>query len=63
MRTNIVIDDSLMKEALELSGAKTKKEVVELGLRTLVQLKRQERISHYKGRLEWDGDLEQMRTA
>ncbi len=61
MRTNIVIDDDLMDEALKLTGAKTKKEAVELGLRTLVQLKRQERIKTYKGKLQWTGDLDQMR--
>jgi Arc/MetJ family transcription regulator len=61
MRTNIVIDDNLMHEALKLTGARTKKEVVELGLRTLVQLKHQERIKRYKGKLKWEGDLEQMR--
>jgi Arc/MetJ family transcription regulator len=63
MRTNIVIDDMLMAEALELTGAKTKKEAVELGLRALVQLKRQERIRRYKGKLEWEGDLDQMRNS
>jgi Arc/MetJ family transcription regulator len=63
MRTNIVIDDTLMDEALKLTGAKTKKEAVELGLRTIVQLKRQERIKRYKGRLKWEGDLDQMRDS
>jgi len=63
MRTNIVIDDSLMDEALKLTGAKTKKEAVELGLRTLVQFKRQERIRRYKGKLQWEGDLDQMRDS
>ncbi len=61
MRTNILIDDTLMNEALKLTGVSTKKEAVELGLRTLVQLKRQERIKRYKGKLEWEGDLERMR--
>lgn len=63
MRTNIVIDDALMDEALKLTGAKTKKEAVELGLRTIVQLKRQERIKRYKGKLKWEGDLDQMRDS
>jgi Arc/MetJ family transcription regulator len=62
MRTNIVIDDALMKEALKLTGAKTKREAVELGLRTVVQIKRQERIKRHKGKLKWEGDLDQMRT-
>ena len=63
MRTNIVIDDQLMNEVMQLTGMKTKKEVVELGLRTLVQLKRQERIRQYKGKLHWEGDLDAMRVA
>ncbi len=63
MRTNIVIDDALMKEAIRLTGLKTKKETVELGLRTLVQIKRQERIRRYKGKLKWEGDLDQMRKS
>ena len=41
MRTNIVIDDKLMKETLRLTGLRTKREVVELGLRTIVRLRKQ----------------------
>lgn len=62
MRTNIVIDDKLMAAALKVTGARTKREVVELGLRALVQLKQQERIRGYRGKLKWTGDLERMRT-
>ncbi len=62
MRTNIVIDDDLMAEALKVTGARSKREVVELGLKTLVQLKRQERIRGLRGKLRWSGDLEAMRT-
>lgn len=62
MRTNIVIDDRLMAEALKATGARTKKEAVELGLKTLIRLKRQERIRGYRGKLRWAGDLEKMRT-
>ena len=61
MRTNIVINDSLMNEAILLTGIKTKKDVVELGLKTLIRLKNQENIRAYKGKLAWDGDLESMR--
>ncbi len=61
MRTNIVIDDALMKSALEASGAATKREVVELGLRTLVRLARQADMRRYRGKLDWKGDLERMR--
>ena len=63
MRTNIVIDDELMKEALEVSGLRTKKEAVELGLKTLVRLKRQERIRKFKGGLRWEGDLAEQRST
>jgi Arc/MetJ family transcription regulator len=62
MRTNIVIDDDLMRQALHLSGARTKREVVDLALRRLVQLKRQEEILAYRGKIKWEGDLDAMRT-
>ncbi len=62
MRTNIVIDDDLMKEALRATGLQTKREVVELGLRTLVRLGRQQGIRSLRGKLTWHGDLEAMRT-
>ena len=61
MRTNIVIDDNLMAEAMELSQSKTKKAVVESGLRLLIQIKKQERIKSLRGQLKWTGDLEKMR--
>lgn len=51
MRINIVIDDALMAEALKATGAKTKREAVELGLKTLVHLKKQERIKDFRGKL------------
>ena len=62
MRTNIEIDDRLMAEALEVSGAQTKREAVELGLKALVRLKRQAGIRKYRGKLMWEGDLDAMRT-
>lgn len=60
MRTNIVIDDELMKEAMEFSGLKTKREVIEQSLRTLIRLKKQEKIRQLRG-IGWVGDLEAMR--
>lgn len=62
MRTNIIIDDELMKEAMMLSRLKTKKAVVETGLKLLVQIKKQERIKNLRGKLKWDGDLDAMRA-
>lgn len=61
MRTNIVIDDRLMSDTLMVTGLKTKREAVELGLRTLLRLRRQEEMRGYRGRLAWEGDLEAMR--
>ncbi len=61
MRTNIVIDDRLMAEALMVSGAKTKREAVELGLKALVELRKQEQARALRGRIAWEGDLEAMR--
>jgi Arc/MetJ family transcription regulator len=60
-RTNIVIDDRLMERAMRVSGAATKRETVERGLKLLVALKRQERIRRYRGGIKWRGDLEAMR--
>jgi Arc/MetJ family transcription regulator len=62
MRTNIVIDDKLMKAALRATGLKTKREVVELGLRTLVQLQQQQEFRQLRGKVAWEGDLESMRA-
>lgn len=62
MRTNIVIDDKLMEDTLRATGLKTKREVVELGLRTLLRLRQQEEIRRFRGKLAWEGDLDAMRT-
>lgn len=61
MRTNIVIDDKLMRDALRATGLKTKRAAVEQALKTLVRLKRQEGIRALRGKLEWKGDLDAMR--
>jgi Arc/MetJ family transcription regulator len=57
MRTNIVIDDQLMAEALKVTGLSTKKEVVELALQTIVRLNKQKDIKKFRGKLNWQGDL------
>jgi Arc/MetJ family transcription regulator len=62
MRTNIVIDEKLMKETLRLTGLKTMREAVELGLRTVVRLRKQQEIRGFRGKLPWRGDLDAMRT-
>jgi len=62
VRTNIEIDDSLMAEALAATGVKTKREAVELGLKTIIRLKQQEHIRQFRGKLQWEGDLDAMRS-
>ena len=62
MRTNIVIDDQLMADALKATGLNTKKEAVELGLQLLVKRNEQRDIRNLRGKLNWDGDLDEMRT-
>ena len=62
MRTNIDIDDKLIKDTLKVTGLKTKREVVELGLETLLRLKRQEQLAKaLRGKVRWEGDLDDMR--
>ena len=62
MRTNIEIDDRLMADALKATGLQTKKEVVEIGLKALIKLKKQSSIRALRGKLKWEGDLDEMRT-
>ena len=61
MRTNIVIDDKLMMDALKASGLATKKEAVEQGLKLLVRRSQQQEIRKLRGRIKWEGDLDEMR--
>lgn len=61
VRTNIVLDQALIDEALALTGLKTKKAVIEEALRTLTRLKRQERVRTLRGQLHWEGDLDTLR--
>ena len=63
MRTNIVIDDKLMEQALRASGLSTKKEAVEQGLRLLVRQNKQQAIRKLRGKLKWVGDLNEMRVG
>lgn len=61
MRTNIVIDDKLMSDTLRATGLKTKREAVELGLKTLLRLQQQTELRKLRGKYEWEGDLDAMR--
>ena len=62
MRTNIEIDDKLMKDALKATGVKTKREAVEMGLKTLVRLRAQEKARELRGKITWEWNLDEMRT-
>lgn len=59
--TNIDLDEDLLAEAMRLSGAKTKKEAVHLGLRELIRMARLRKVREHKGKFHWRGDLEKMR--
>ena len=61
MRTNVVLDDNLVKSALRLSGFKTKKKAIEEGLKLLIQLNRQKKVKSFRGKLKWTGNLNKMR--
>ena len=61
MRTNIEIDDELMAKAMQVFGAKTKRETVETALREAMRVRQQEALMELCG-IGWDGDLEEMRT-
>jgi Arc/MetJ family transcription regulator len=62
VRTNIVIDGKLMRDTLRATGLKTKREAVELGLRTVLRLRKQAAIRRLRGKLDWQGDLNAMRS-
>jgi Arc/MetJ family transcription regulator len=63
MRTNIEIDDKLMRQAMKATGATTKKAAVEAALHKVVQLKKQEGIKKLRGKVQWVGDLDAMREG
>jgi Arc/MetJ family transcription regulator len=63
MRTNIEIDDKLMRQAMRSAKTKTKRETVEAGLRSLVRLKRQEGVRKLRGKIHWQGNLDEMRRS
>ncbi len=61
MRTNIEIDDKLIKDTLKATGLKTKREVVDFALKELLRLRKQTQIRKLRGKVRWDGELEAMR--
>jgi Arc/MetJ family transcription regulator len=63
MRTNIVLDDKLIERAQKLTGIKTKREVVQEALRTLILLREQAEIRQLRGKLKWEGNLDELRQS
>lgn len=63
MRTNIVLDDELVDRAQKLTGIKTKREVVQEALRVLILLNEQKEIRRWRGKLHWDGNLDEQRQS
>ena len=63
MRTNIVLDDSLIERAQKLTGIKTKREVVQEALRTLILLREQAGVRQLRGKLKWEGNLDEQRQT
>jgi len=63
MRTNIDIDDQLMRQAMRSTGTRTKKATVEAGLRLLIETYRQRSIAQFRGKVQWQGDLSQSRLG
>jgi Arc/MetJ family transcription regulator len=62
VRTHIEIDDALIADVMRATGARTKREAVELGLKTLLRLSQQQDIRRYRGKLPWTGSHETMRS-
>lgn len=63
MRTNLVLDDELIERARQITGLKTKREIVQEALRTLIRLNEQAEVRVLRGKLKWEGDLDQLRAA
>jgi Arc/MetJ family transcription regulator len=62
MRTNIDIDDDLMKEAIKLTKLKSKKEVVNKALQEIIKTEKINQLRALRGKINWEGNLEEMRT-
>jgi len=63
MRTNIDIDDTLMRQGMRLGGADTKKATVETALRLLIQTRSQAGMRRFRGKVKWEGNLEESRRG
>ena len=62
-RTNIVLDEGLVEAGLKATGLKTQRELVEFALRDLLRRESQQKILELKGKIQWEGDLAEMRRG
>ncbi len=62
MRTNIDIDDDLLKEAINLTGSKSKKEMVNRALEEIIKVEKIKKLRSLRGKVKWEGNLDEMRT-
>ncbi|BCL35314.1 type II toxin-antitoxin system VapB family antitoxin [Nostoc sp. MS1] len=62
MKEDFIINEKLIEEAINVTGLQNKQDVIELGLKTLIKLKQQEKIKNYRGKLKWESNLEEIRT-
>jgi Arc/MetJ family transcription regulator len=63
VRTNIVLDSKLVEAGLRATGLKTRRELVDFALRELLRHTQQKKLLSLKGKVAWEGDLEEMRTG
>jgi Arc/MetJ family transcription regulator len=63
MRTNIILDEDLINRARQLTGIKTKKQVIQEALRLLIQIREQENVRALRGKLRWEGNLDELRQG
>lgn len=63
MRTNVVLDDKLVKEAMKLTGKRTKRELIDYALHELVRRHRRLALLDLRGKLKWEGDLDAMKAT
>ena len=60
-RTNVVLDEDLIGRGMRLTGINTRKALIDYALRELVRRKEQKKILRLRGKISWEGDLDQMR--
>lgn len=62
-RTNIVLNEQLVRQGLKLSGCKSKRELVDLALRELLKTAKRRELLALRGQVRWEGDLDRLRRA